>query len=42
MRSHGKNYNHNSGTVTVYLQRLSEEQSQSVFQYFLEQTDLSI
>ena len=37
-----QSYNRNSRTVTVYLQRLSEEQSQSVYQYFLEQSDLSI
>lgn len=37
-----QSYNHHSGTVTVYLQKLTEEQSQDVFNYFLEQTDLSI
>lgn len=37
-----QSYNHNSGTVTVYLQKLTEEQSQNVFNYFLEQRDLSI
>ena len=37
-----QSYNRNSGTVTVYLQKLSEEQSQSVYQYFLERSDLSI
>ena len=37
-----QSYNRNSRTVTVYLQRLSEEQAQSVYQYFLEQSDLSI
>ena len=37
-----KSYNHHSGTVTVYLQKLTEEQSQDVFNYFLEQSDLSI
>ncbi|HEL1840363.1 TPA: ABC transporter permease [Streptococcus suis] len=37
-----RSYNHNSGTLTVYLQRLTEEQSQNVFNYFLEQRDLSI
>lgn len=37
-----QSYNHHSGTVTVYLQKLTEEQSQDVFDYFLEQTDLSI
>lgn len=36
-----QSYNH-SGTVTVYLQKLTEEQSQDVFNYFLEQSDLSI
>ena len=34
--------NHHSGTVTVYLQKLTEKQSQDVFNYFLEQSDLSI
>ena len=29
-----QSYNHNSGTVTVYLQKLTEEQSQNVFNYF--------
>ena len=37
-----QSYNHHSGTVTVYLQKLTEEQSQDVFNYFLEQSDLSI
>ncbi|HGK8076238.1 TPA: ABC transporter permease, partial [Streptococcus pyogenes] len=37
-----QNYNRNSSTVTVYLQKLSDEQSQSVFRYFLEQNNLSI
>lgn len=37
-----QSYNHHSGTVTVYLQKLTEEQSQDVFNYFLEQGDLSI
>ena len=37
-----QSYNHYSGTVTVYLQKLTEEQSQDVFNYFLEQSDLSI
>lgn len=37
-----QSYNHHSGTVTVYLQKLAEEQSQDVFNYFLEQSDLSI
>lgn len=37
-----QSYNHHSGTVTVYLQKLTEEQSQGVFNYFLEQSDLSI
>ena len=37
-----QSYNHHSETVTVYLQKLTEEQSQDVFNYFLEQTDLSI
>ena len=37
-----QSYDHHSGTVTVYLQKLTEEQSQDVFNYFLEQTDLSI
>lgn len=37
-----QSYNHHSGTVTVYLQKLTEEQSQDVFNYFLEQNDLSI
>ena len=37
-----QSYNHHSGTVTVYLQKLTEEQSQDVFNYFLEQRDLSI
>ena len=36
-----QSYNHHSGTVTVYLQKLTEEQSQDVFNYFLEQSDLS-
>jgi len=37
-----QSYNHHSGTVTVYLQKLTEKQSQDVFNYFLEQSDLSI
>lgn len=37
-----QSYNHHSETVTVYLQKLTEEQSQDVFNYFLEQSDLSI
>jgi len=37
-----QSYDHHSGTVTVYLQKLTEEQSQDVFNYFLEQSDLSI
>ena len=37
-----QSYNHHSGTVTVYLQKLTKEQSQDVFNYFLEQSDLSI
>ena len=37
-----QSYNHHSGIVTVYLQKLREEQSQDVFNYFLEQSDLSI
>ena len=37
-----QSYNHHSGTVTVYFQKLTEEQSQDVFNYFLEQSDLSI
>ena len=37
-----QSYNHHSGTVTVYLQKLTEDQSQDVFNYFLEQSDLSI
>lgn len=37
-----QSYNHHSGTVTVYLQKLTEGQSQDVFNYFLEQSDLSI
>ena len=37
-----QSYNHHSGTVTVYLQKLTEQQSQDVFNYFLEQSDLSI
>lgn len=37
-----QSYNHHSGTVTVYLQKLTEEQSQDVFNYFLEQSDFSI
>lgn len=37
-----QSYNHHSGTVTVYLQKLTEEQSQDMFNYFLEQSDLSI
>lgn len=37
-----QSYNHHSRTVTVYLQKLTEEQSQDVFNYFLEQSDLSI
>ena len=37
-----QSYNHHSGTVTVYLQKLAKEQSQDVFNYFLEQSDLSI
>lgn len=37
-----QSYNHHSGIVTVYLQKLTEEQSQDVFNYFLEQSDLSI
>lgn len=37
-----QSYNHHSETVTVYLQKLAEEQSQDVFNYFLEQSDLSI
>ena len=37
-----QSYNHHSGTVTVYLQKLTEEQSQDVFNFFLEQSDLSI
>ena len=37
-----QSYNHHSGTVTVYLQKLTEEQLQDVFNYFLEQSDLSI
>ena len=37
-----QSYNHHSGNVTVYLQKLTEEQSQDVFNYFLEQSDLSI
>ena len=37
-----QSYNHHSGTVTVYLQKLTEEQSQDVFNYFLEHSDLSI
>ena len=37
-----QSYNHHSGTVTVYLQKLTEEQSQDVFNYFFEQIDLSI
>lgn len=37
-----QSYNYHSGTVTVYLQKLTEEQSQDVFNYFLEQSDLSI
>lgn len=37
-----QSYNHHSGTVTVYLQKLTEEQSQDVFNYFLKQSDLSI
>lgn len=37
-----QSYNHHSGTVTVYLQKLTKEQSQDVFNYFLEQSYLSI
>ena len=37
-----QSYNHHSETVTVYLQKLTEEQSQDVFNYFLEQNVLSI
>ena len=37
-----QSYNYHSGTVTVYLQKLTKEQSQDVFNYFLEQSDLSI
>ena len=37
-----QSYNHHSGTATVYLQKLTKEQSQDVFNYFLEQSDLSI
>ena len=37
-----QSYNHHSGTVTVYLHKLTEKQSQDVFNYFLEQSDLSI
>lgn len=37
-----QSYNHHSGTVTVYLQKLTEKQSQDVFNYFLEHSDLSI
>lgn len=37
-----QSYNHHSGTVTVYLQKLTEKKSQDVFNYFLEQSDLSI
>lgn len=37
-----QSYNYHSGTVTVYLQKLTEKQSQDVFNYFLEQSDLSI
>lgn len=37
-----KDYNRHSETVTVYLQRLTEEQSHDVFHYFQAQSDLSI
>ena len=29
-----QSYNHHSGTVTAYLQKLTEKQSQDVFNYF--------